>query len=138
MAEILYDSGWVPSASGTIKTVVNVSSCSAVRLLLAASGSGGTSASAGWTSGLDTPSPWTKNTPPWPMNPKITGSYTLGVVPAANDFHAYFLGAGLSGTGYPTASGTGGSVLDTYVPTFLYAECAVSASSWGRVIVEGF
>jgi hypothetical protein len=129
MAETLYDSGWVPQASGAINAAVNVTSCSVIRFIIAASGSGGTSASAGWSAGLDTPVPWTKNTPAYPVNPKITGTYALGTHPGQNTNKAYYIGVGLTGSG--------ANHVDDFVPQTLFVNCAVSASSWGRVIIEG-
>jgi hypothetical protein len=129
MASTYYDSGWVPAASGAVTATCNVSDCSIVRFIIATSGSGGASASAGWVAGLDTPVPWTKNTPAYPVNPKVSGVYALGTPPAANANKIYYIGVGLTGSG--------ANHIDDFVPSTITVGCAVSASSWGRVIIEG-
>jgi hypothetical protein len=138
----IYDSAWVPATSGAINAAVNLDGTTQVKITLAASGSGGASGSIGWSAGSDSPIPWMSaprnKTPAYPINPKITGSYSIGIPPAINDYHSYYIGMNLSGVGYPASSGTGGGILDTFVPHAVYVNLVVSASSWGRVIVEGY
>ena len=129
MANILYDSLWIPQASGAILAAVDCGQCAAIRMTGMASGSGGSLMAASWIAGADTPVPWQKNQPAYPAVPKATGAYTLGAPAGANTQKTWVIG--------PSMAYTGSLVLDFFVPSWLYVSMSVSASSWGRLIVEG-
>lgn len=128
MASSIYDSGWVPVASGAIRAAVDLSEYESVRLIFAASGTNGAaSGTASWAAGGDTTVPWTKNSVAYPGLPRVTGVYSGVSNPAANAANVYLFGPGQSGS----------TVLSTFVPTELQVQLSASASSWARVIVEG-
>lgn len=124
----IYDSGWVPVASGTVSAAVRTEDMSVVRIIIAVSGSAGAgTTTAGWSAGGSTPVPWTKNTPAYPVTPLITGAFSAVAAPAASASNVYQLG-GPSGT-IPW--------LSSVVPQTVYVNTVAGAGSWARVIVEG-
>src|SRR5512137_171259 len=123
----LFDSGWVPVASGTVQANVRTEDCLQARIIIAASGSNGAgTTTAGWSEGAQTPIPWTKNTPAYPVLPLITGSYSVAA-PAANAQNYYNIGVNISGA----------VNLAAVVPTNVYVSSVAGAASWVRVIVQG-
>jgi len=125
--QTIYDSAWVPVASGTINATVRTEDFNAIRIIIAASGGAGAgTTNAGWSCGAMTPIPWTKNTPAYPVTPLITGTYAVAA-PSANAQNFYNLGINISGT--VNVSGV--------VPTQVYISTVAGAASYARVIVEG-
>ena len=123
----LFDSGWVPVASGTINASVRTEDCQIARIIIAASGAAGAGTTvAGWSEGALTPIPWTKNTPAFPCTPLITGSYTVAA-PAASASNYYNIGVNISGV----------ANLAAVVPTQVYASTVAGAASWARIIIQG-
>lgn len=124
---VLFDSGWVPQASGTINAAVETGNCSQVSVFIAASGAAGAgTTTAGWSAGAMTPVPWIKSRPDYPCAPLITGSYSVSA-PGAGAVSQYYIGVPISGT----------SELGPFVPTGVYVSTVAGAASWARVIVEG-
>jgi hypothetical protein len=123
----LFDSGWVPVASGTVQAAVRTEDCLQARIVIAASGNAGAgTTTAGWSVGSQTPIPWTKNTPAYPVLPLITGTYTVAA-PGANAQLFYNIGVNISGA----------VNLAPVVPSQVYVSTVAGAASWVRVIVEG-
>jgi len=123
----LFDSGWVPVASGAINANVRTEDCYQARIIIAASGAAGAgTTTAGWSEGVLTPIPWTKNTPAFPCTPLITGSYTVAA-PSANAQNYYNIGVNISGA----------VNLADVVPTQVYVSTVAGAASWARIIVQG-
>ena len=123
----IYDSAWVPVASGTINAAVSTGDYSAVRFFICSSGSNNNgTTTAGWTAGGLTPIPWNKNTPDYRVTPPVTGTYTVAA-PTTNTTNTYVVGVLVSGT----------VQVGPIVPSTLYISTVAGASSWARVIVEG-
>jgi len=123
----LFDSGWVPVASGAINANVRTEDCYQARIIIAASGAAGAgTTTAGYSEGAQTPIPWTKNTPAYPVLPLITGSYTVAA-PAASASNIYNIGVNISGA----------ANLAAVVPTQVYVSTVAGAASWARVIIQG-
>jgi hypothetical protein len=128
MPTAIYDSGWVPAASGSINAAVIASrGFDQLHVIYAASGTeGAASASLAWVAGAETPIPWgtPRNPINYPTSPRITGALSVSN-PGANDITDYVMNA------YNTAS------LTRFVPMEINVGLTPSGSSWARIIVEG-
>lgn len=131
MPGVIYDSGWVPVASGAINTTQNFGSAKVARITLAASGTNGAAASSiTWLAGTNrTPYPAVpavtggiKVFQSYPSQPLVTGTYTVAN-PGANAANRYVLG---------DASGT----MDGLCPATVRISLTAGAASSARVIVE--
>lgn len=126
MASPLYDSGWVPVASGTISTVIDLGEYTSAHVIFGASGSqAATGASITRVIGTTSPVPYQSKRPAYQCAPLLTGTYTVSN-PTANTFTEYFFGG----------SKTGSLQLDAFVPTALGLTLTAGAGSWARIIVE--
>lgn len=127
MGNVLFDSGWVPVASGAIGANVINNGYSQLHVIFAASGvSGSTSASLQWVAGTDSPIPqsFVSGGSPYGCSPKITSSLTV-TSSAANTFTDYVL------CPYNTAS------LTRFTPQEIAVSLKAGPSSSARIIVEG-
>lgn len=126
----LYDSGWVPAASGVINASVRTHDYTRLQVVLAASGTQAASAAAmGWTAGERTVIPYYSGAVQYATSPLPSGTYTVSA-PSANTSNNYVFGAGLSGaTGATSWLGT--------VPNWLNVSLTPSGTSFARVVVDG-
>lgn len=123
---IVYDSGWVPVASGTINANVNMGDATRAQVFIAASGAAGAGTTAmGWAVGAGTPVPWNKRTPAYSCTPLMTGTYTVAA-PGAGATLSYYLGYSMSGANH----------IDDWVPQVLNVSTVAGAASFARVIVS--
>lgn len=123
----IYDSGWVPVASGAINSTVDTRNFNVIHVVLAASGSSGsTGASMYAVAGADTLVPQYPIAPAadsFGLLPKVTSSITVAN-PAANSANHYVVGPGHTGS------------LLAYTPQVLNINLTAGAASYARIIVE--
>lgn len=128
MPAALFDSGWVPRASGAIAALVDNSGFDQLHVIFASSGSTpATSASLAWIAGTDTPVPggFTKHPLSYSTSPKVTGTLSVTSSTDSSGSTDYVLSA------YNTAS------LTRFVPMEIAVGLLAGSASWARVIVEG-
>ena len=128
MPAALYDSGWVPVASGSISAVIDNTGFEQLHVIYASSGSNpATSASLFWVAGGDFPIPqgFRSAHVPYPTDPKVTGTLSVTSSTDSSGSTDYVL------SGYNTAS------LTRFVPMEIGVRLLAGSASWARIIVEG-
>ena len=128
---VIYDSTWVPAASGVIQASLVLEGFHQARIIFAASGTNGLSSVLfGWQAGADgvippAPKPiGSFGSSPYPVLPKVTG--TVGVsAPGANANTAVIINPDTSASYIP------------FIPDQIYLTATQGSASWGRIIVEG-
>ena len=125
MPSALVDTGWVPATSGSISVVFDGSNYDILRIILASSGTNGSTATMGWTAGADSVCPPFKNSMKYAMSPKVSGTYSISN-PGANSNVTYYFGS---------TSGT--TQLAAVVPAEVDITLTQGSGSWARVVIEG-
>jgi hypothetical protein len=126
----IYDSGWVPVASGSISAIIPTVNYETIHVVVAASGVSGSGATTMLgIAGADTLIPaFPRLTAASAMNyvlsPKVSQSLAV-VAPAANAANHYFLSTTHTGSLVP------------YIPETVVIRTVAGAGSFARIIVEG-
>jgi hypothetical protein len=123
---VIYDSGWVPAASGTIRAEADTGNCTFIQLVIAASGAQAAFTASGyWVAGAETPIPIWKGAKPFASTPRPTGALAVSA-PGINGVNSYIFSA---------ASGTSGWIGWPY--SRIGASVTPSGTSHFRIIVDG-
>jgi hypothetical protein len=123
---VIYDSGWVPAASGTVRAEADTGRCTFIQVVIAASGAQAASAAtAYWVAGAETPVPMWKGAKQYATTPRPTGTITVAA-PGVNSVNSYI---------FSNASGTFGWTGWPY--SRLGVSVTPSGTSHARIIVDG-
>lgn len=94
---VIYDSGWVPVASGTVVASIDTGNLSYVMITVAASGASAASTSGYYIAGAEEVVPYWKGAKLYAGSPRVTGAIAFAN-PTANTVKNHNFWAGPSGT----------------------------------------